>query len=103
MFLDSDIYNSSGSVIVTMNLCGWLGVSNFFKGEMDDLPSLELTTRALGSVSAAEEATNCKGNVRIWIGVFNFIGCLSYCSHPWKKCPVVLIFALGAPRYESSE
>lgn len=42
--------------------------------------------------SAAEAATNCRRDVRIKIGPFNLISCLSWGSHPKKKCPVSSVF-----------
>ncbi len=66
-------------------------------------PLLTLTKRAMISASAVEGTINYRRDVRTWIGQLNFIGCLSWESHPRKKCPAAWLLALGVARYEASE
>ncbi len=87
LFLERVISNSSGCGIITKNNCYWLGVSHFFKNEMDDFPSLASAKCAPSSASAAKAVTNRRRDVRMYISPFNFIGCLSWSKHPKRKCP----------------
>ncbi len=64
---------------------------------LGSIPSLALTKR-LSFASAADTATNCRRDVRTCICPLNLIGCLSWGSHPKKKCPVAWLLAFGAPR-----
>ncbi len=52
------------------------------------MPSLAFTKRVPSSASAAESATNQRKDVKMRIGPFKFIACLSWGSYPLKKCPV---------------
>ncbi len=98
LFLYRIIGNSSDSWIIAVYWSGWLGVWKFFKYNMDDKKILALIKRSLSSASAADASTNHKRDVRLTIGPFNFIGCLSWGSYQRKRCNIARLFALGAPR-----
>ncbi len=65
--------------------------------------SAALKKRSPSSVSAADKVTNCRRDVRMWIGSFKFIGWLSWRSHLRKKWSVTWLFVMDTPRYDTSE
>ncbi len=70
---------------------------------MDDFPYLVMTKRASSSASLAEAETNYRMDVRMCMGSFNVINCLSWGSLPRKKCPVVWLLASEVPKQEAFE
>ncbi len=46
---------------------------------------------------------NYRMDVRMCMGSFNFINCLSWGSLPRKKCPVVWLLASEVPKQEAFE